>query len=58
MIYVIAEITYSTVHECHEVLLGHRLLCAVYIRELHLDGGSITAVSQLCPLGQPREERM
>ena len=24
--YVRAEITYSTVHACHEVLLGHRLL--------------------------------
>ena len=58
MIYVIAEITYSTVHECHEVLLGHRLLCAVRICELHLESGSITAMSRLCLLGQPREERI
>ena len=38
-------------------LLGHELLCAIGIYGLLLESNSITAVSQLCPLGQPREER-
>ena len=37
-------------------LLGHGLLCAIHIRELHLEKGGITAASQLRPLGQPWEQ--
>ena len=37
--------------------LDHRLLCAGGTCELHLKSGSITTASQLCPLGQPQEER-
>ena len=36
--------------------LGKELLCAVEIFELHLESGSITAVSQLSLLGQLQEE--
>ena len=54
---VTAEIIYSTVHvrvRRHSL----QLLCAVRIWELHLESGGITAASQLCPLGQPREGRI
>ena len=39
-------------------LLGHELLCAVEIYKPHLKSTSIIAVSQLCLLGQPWEERL
>ena len=51
-----AEMTDRTMHVCHEALLGHRLLCAVGTCKLHLESGSITAASRLCPLDQPQEE--
>lgn len=38
--------------------LDHGLLCARGICELHLKSGGITTASQLCPLGQPQEERI
>ena len=38
-------------------LLSHGLFCAIQIYELHLESRVITAVSWLCPLGQPRVER-
>ena len=44
-----AEIIDRTMHVHHEALLGHRLH--------HLESGGISAASQLCPWGQPWEER-
>ena len=38
-------------------LLGHKLLCALGIYELHIKAAAFTAASWLCPLGQPLEER-
>ena len=49
--YVTAKIICSIGHA--RCLLGHGLLCAIHICELHLERGGITAASQLCPLGQP-----
>ena len=37
---VTAEIIYSTVHACHEVLLGHGL-CAIWIYEFQLESSGI-----------------
>ena len=51
--YVTAEIIYSTAHAHHEVLDWSQAICAVGICELHLESGSITAMSRLCLLGQP-----
>ena len=49
--YVKAEITYSTVHVCHEVLTSSWVAVGyMYIWTFHLKNGSITAVSQLYPL--------
>ena len=47
--YVRVEITYSSVHACHEVLLGHRLLCPVSIYKLRLKspGGCIKVTLRL-----------
>ena len=38
--------------------LGHGIICAVCRYELHLESGSFTAVTRLCPLGQLGEERI
>ena len=62
--YVIAEITYSTVHARHEVLAWPRAaFCSVSICKIHLKkpfwlhyGGEDAL--WLCPLGQPQEERI
>ena len=43
---------------CHEVSLGHELLCANGIYELHRKSGGLTAASWLGLLGQPGEEKI
>ena len=56
-VYVTAEITYNTAHARPEVLAWSRAtLCGMHIRAPPKKWR--TAVSWLCPLGQPREERV
>ena len=55
--YVTAELTAQCMHAMRYLLgLGH--LCVVYPYDLHLESGGITAASQMCQLGQPRNERI
>ena len=50
--YVTAEIIYTTVHACHNVLAWSRVTVCRYVNPTYKEVG-IAAVSRLCPLGQP-----
>ena len=54
---VTAEITYTTVHACKDVLTWPRATFVLFPFKLHLKSpcGCVMAERWLCPLGQPQE---